>query len=314
MRIPGIPVPPYAARQGDARLVGAKLTTAETYLAYVREHCGDPDGGTPSSYTKAIEKLCTVFTADKPIWAPVVDVWQMTDPKEIMALYEKIKEAQDQFIKYQSGIFLPYKGHGDSYYRKRWCSAALKFFAQFRASEDYESKFFAALNSSTDGVAVAAKAEKINLGDLPGYLPDDIDVTTKEGKEIARAAKQRVGQDQFRKWILNIYGGKCCVTGLDVPEVLRASHIVAWADDAKNRLNPSNGLCLSATYDAAFDKHLITFDDQYRMVLSKSLHDHCTTKVLKDYFLAFEGKAVVMPSRFLPDQKLLAKHREKLVA
>ena len=304
-----------SARQGDARLMedGAKLTTAETYLAYEREHCGDPDGGTPSSYTKAIEKLCTVFAADKPTWAPVADVWQMTDPKSIMDLYDEVKKAQDQFIKYQSGIFLPYKGHGDSYYRKRWCSAALKFFAQFRAAEGYEPKFAAALASSTDGATVAAKAEKIDLGNMPGYLPDDIDVTTKEGKEIVRAAKQRVGQDQFRKWILGIYNGKCCVTGLDVPEVLRASHIVAWADDAKNRLNPSNGLCLSATYDAAFDKHLITFDDQYRMVLSKSLKDYCTTRVHRQYFLSFEGKKLTLPLKFLPDQTLLEKHRRKLV-
>lgn len=290
------------------------MTTAETYLAFVREHCGDPDGGTPSSYTKAIEKLCTVFAADKPTWAPVADVWLMTDPKAIMDLYEEVKKEQDRFIKYHNGIFLPYRGRGDSYYRKRWCSAALKVFAQFRAAEAYEPKFAAALASSTDGAVVAAKAAKINLGNMSGYLPDDVDVTTKEGKEIVREAKQRVGQDQFRKWILNIYGGKCCVTGLDVPEVLRASHIVAWADDAKNRLNPSNGLCLSATYDAAFDKHLISFDDDYRMILSKSIKDHCTAAVCKQYFKDFEGCKLTLPSRFQPDKGLLEKHRNMLVA
>lgn len=294
-------------------MAGAKLATAETYLAFVREHCGSPKGGTAGSYRTAIEKLCTVFAADKPTWAPVADVWQLTDPKAIMDLYEKVKKEQNRF-KHQSGIFLPYKGTGDSYYRSGWCSAALKFFAQFRAAEGYEPKFAAALASSTDGAAVAAKAEKINLGNMPGYLPDDIDVTTKEGKEIVREAKQRVGQDQFRKWILGIYNGKCCVTGLDVPEVLRASHIVAWADDAKNRLNPSNGLCLSATYDAAFDQHLISFDDDYRMILSKSIKDHCTAAVCKQYFKDFEGHKLTLPLRFLPDKGLLEKHRNKLVA
>lgn len=111
------------------------MTVAKSFYAYVREHCGDPDGGTASSYKKAIEKLCVVFSNDKPQWAPVANVWEMTDPEAIMSLYEHIKKAQEQFIKYRNGIFGPYAGRGDSYYRKRWCSAALKFFAEFRAVE-----------------------------------------------------------------------------------------------------------------------------------------------------------------------------------
>lgn len=294
----------------------SKVMTAieKEFQNFVMEHCGAPDGGTANSYRRALELLKKVFSNKLPAFVPVADVWTMTDPAAIMKLYEDVKKEQEKFKVGQRGIFGPYAGRGDSYYRKGWCSAALKSFAQFRVAEGYEPKFAAALASSNNGVTVAKNAKKIKLGDLTGYLPDDIDVTTKEGKEIVKEAKQRIGQQQFRKWILGIYGGKCCVTGLDVPQVLRASHIVAWADDAKNRMNPSNGLCLSATYDAVFDKHLITFDDQYRMVLSKSLRDYCTTKVMKDYFLAFEGKTIAMPSKFLPDLKLLAKHRKKLVA
>ena len=281
---------------------------------FVMENCGAPDGGTANSYRRALELLKKVFSNKLPAFVPVADVWTMTDPAAIMKLYEDIKKEQEKFKDGQRGIFGPYAGRGDSYYRKGWCSAALRFFAQFRAAEGYEPKFAAALESSNNGVTVAKNAKKIKLGDLMGYLPDDIDVTTKEGKEIVKEAKRRIGQQQFRKWILGIYGGKCCVTGLDVPQVLRASHIVAWTDDAKNRMNPCNGLCLSATYDAAFDKHLITFDEHYKMVLSKSLRDHCTVQVLKDYFLNFEGKKISLPAKFLPDVDLLAKHREKLVA
>jgi len=290
-----------------------ETSVADTYFSFVREHCGSPEGGTAGSYRTALNKLGEVFAANKPDWAPVADVWSITDPAVIMALYEHVKEEQGRF-RNGSGIFLPYQGAGDSYYKKGWCSAALKFFAQYRAAEGYEPKFAAALASSDDGCVVSENAKKIDLGNMAGYLPDDIDITTKEGKEIVRETKQRIGQDQFRKWVLDIYGGKCCVTGLDVPEVLRASHIVAWADDAKNRLNPSNGLCLSATYDAAFDRHLISFDDDYRMVLSKSLKDCCTHKVHQEYFLAFEGKPITMPSKFKPDLALLKRHRDKLVA
>ena len=117
----------------------------------------------------------------------------------------------------------------------------------------------------------------------------------------------------FRKMMLEKYQSQCCVCGLNVPEVLRASHIVGWADDSKNRLNPSNGLCLSATYDAAFDKHLISFDESYRMILSPALKEYYSNRAFQDYFQSLEGQKLVLPNRFEPDQALLEKHRLKLV-
>lgn len=288
------------------------MTLKESYFAFVRENCGAPDGGTASSYRTAMDKMTMVFTANKPDWSPVVDVWTLTNPADIMALYEHVKNEQGRF-RSGSGIFIPYAGRGDSYYKKGWCSAALRYFAQFRAATGCEAQFSAALASSQSGAQVARAAEAIDLGDLTGYIPDGIDPLSHEGKEIVRATKQRIGQHQFRNWLLGIYSGKCCVTGLDIPELLRASHIIPWSEDKKNRMNPSNGLCLSATYDAAFDRHLISFDEQYRMVLSRSLKDYCTERIHHEYFLAYEGKAISLPSRFLPDLDFLSKHREKLV-
>ena len=84
----------------------------------------------------------------------------------------------------------------------------------------------------------------------------------------------------------------------------------AWAEDEKNRLNPENGLCLSATYDAAFDRHLISFDEHYRLVISKAIKDHYTDAAAKSYFLDREGQTMSLPTRFLPSQSLLEKHRE----
>jgi putative restriction endonuclease len=114
--------------------------------------------------------------------------------------------------------------------------------------------------------------------------------------------------------ILTDYHQQCCVTGLNVPKILRASHIVGWADDTENRLNPANGLCLSATYDAAFDQHLISFDEDYRLIFSPSLKEYYSNRAFQTQFKAFEGQAIMLPNRYAPDQQLLAKHREKLVA
>ena len=84
--------------------------------------------------------------------------------------------------------------------------------------------------------------------------------------------KSRVGQGRFRDDLLRLWGGRCCVTGAEVPELLRASHIKPWRDsNHKERLDPFNGLLLSPTYDAAFDSGLITFNDRGRIHVSPVL-------------------------------------------
>ncbi len=79
-------------------------------------------------------------------------------------------------------------------------------------------------------------------------------------------------------------------------------------------MNPSNGLCLSSTYDAAFDRHLISFDSDYRMVLSQRISDFCSNQACRDYFKKYEGVRIALPVRFLPDPALLEIHRNQLVS
>ena len=174
--------------------------------------------------------------------------------------------------------------------------------------ESADSEFM----SNDNGRKVAERVDKISI-DREHFLSGDVDLKTSEGKERIATMKVRVTQSLFRKWILSIYGGKCCLTGLAIPAVLRASHISAWSEDVANRMNPSNGLCLSATYDAAFDRHLISFDDDYRMVLSNSIRDYCTNKVHQEYFKSFEGVKLNLPNRFMPSKELLGIHRQRLV-
>lgn len=84
--------------------------------------------------------------------------------------------------------------------------------------------------------------------------------------------KARIGQGNFRDRLIERWGGKCAVTGVSVLELLRASHIKPWAMASDNeRLDPDNGLLLVATLDAAFDKHLISFSDDGKMLLSERL-------------------------------------------
>lgn len=81
--------------------------------------------------------------------------------------------------------------------------------------------------------------------------------------EAERLVVQRIGQDLFREALLNYWGCRCPLTGIAEPELLRASHIVAWAecDDDAHRLDAHNGLLLSGLWDLAFDKGLVSFAD-----------------------------------------------------
>jgi hypothetical protein len=82
--------------------------------------------------------------------------------------------------------------------------------------------------------------------------------------EMERIVRQRIGQDVFRAALMDYWGGRCPLTGIDDPALLRASHIIPWAEcetDA-DRLDVHNGLLLSSLWDAAFDRGLITFDDE----------------------------------------------------
>ena len=112
------------------------------------------------------------------------------------------------------------------------------------------------------------------------------------------------GVADYRRFLLN---GIAWTAGLAVPQVLRASHIVAWAEEPAHRMNPSNGLLLSATYDAAFDQHLLTFDEAGRMVLSPSLKAHHGHEAFRETFGRFEGRALARPLRFPPSEALMAR-------
>jgi len=133
----------------------------------------------------------------------------------------------------------------------------------------------------------------------------DTDYTGEMRKAII---ERRHKQDFFRKAVLSSYRGRCCISGVSERRLLVASHIVPWSKDKANRLNPRNGLCLSAIHDKAFDIYLFTLTDDFRVTLSPSLQK-TSDAFLKEVFWKIDGKPIELPERFEPDQKFLALHR-----
>lgn len=131
------------------------------------------------------------------------------------------------------------------------------------------------------------------------------------GGERLTSVKTRIGQQLFRKRVLGAYGERCCVTGLDEPMLLVASHIRPWKTADEHRLNPSNGLCLSNLHDKAFDTGLITFNESLEMQLSPRIKK-LKSPVSEIYFAQYEGRPLRLPSEFPPDMAQMAYHRQHI--
>lgn len=134
-------------------------------------------------------------------------------------------------------------------------------------------------------------------------LPEDF---TGETRQVLTT--QRIKQHFFRRAVLSSYRGRCCMSGLSEPRLLIASHIVPWSKDKANRLNPSNGLCLSAIHDRAFDKGLITLSDDFTIVVSSELK-RLDEPFIKEVLLPLNGKMIELPERFMPSVEFVSRHR-----
>ncbi len=124
--------------------------------------------------------------------------------------------------------------------------------------------------------------------------------------------KTRIGQSFFRSTVLASYHQKCCITGLAISNFLVASHIVPWSKNKKERLNPTNGLCLNSIHDKAFDNGFMTITPEYKILLSKSLTQHSNEASVQDFFIKYQHQKISLPDRFLPNKNFLQYHYENV--
>jgi putative restriction endonuclease len=164
----------------------------------------------------------------------------------------------------------------------------------------------------SDWESLAVQSEQLRgslgLSDSNAKVSHEPEAKYTSNTEVERPVRVRLAQRFFRQSVLAAYESRCCVTGIDLPQLLIASHILPWSDHPEHRANPRNGLCLSRIHDAAFDQGLIGFDDGYRMVLSKALVDATTNETLAACFRRHEGQSIQLPERFRPDSAFLAIH------
>ncbi len=139
-----------------------------------------------------------------------------------------------------------------------------------------------------------------------------LDIRDLKGETKIREVKTRVNQSVFRQIVLANYNKQCAITGIDIPELLFASHIIPWANNEKERLNPENGICLSALYDKAFDKGLIGFNSKYRVVISNQLKKNSEKEYYAKYFAPIESVILQTPQKYLPNPQFLEWHLDEI--
>lgn len=132
------------------------------------------------------------------------------------------------------------------------------------------------------------------------------------GEDKISETKRRVNQYVFREMVLSNYTFRCAISGINIPELLIASHIVPWSIEKTVRLNPENGICLSPLYDKAFDIGLITITQDFKVKLSSILEEETDKLYYKYAFAPYNGVTIHLPSKYLPNKEFLAYHHRNI--
>lgn len=155
-------------------------------------------------------------------------------------------------------------------------------------------------------------AQKENTSIEAKYQDILFDLKGLKGETVMREVKTRVNQSVFRQMVLINYSTRCAITGIDIPELLLASHIVPWSKNENERLNPENGICLSALYDKAFDKGLIGINKNYEVILSESIKKKKGTTFYQNHFALIENQKIIDAIKYLPKKEFLEYHLDTI--
>ena len=180
-------------------------------------------------------------------------------------------------------------------------------------ASDADRAMWDEMHRDWEGFAVKSEQALLNIATKARLIPNEAEEETidRRGEDRAVEAKARVGQQFFRASVMSSYNERCCITGLSLPALLVASHIVPWRVDEQNRVNPRNGLLLSTLHDKAFDAGYLTLDDELVVRVSrKHIPDN------DEFFAAaighYDGQPILRPEKFEPDRQFLHYHREHI--
>ncbi|MBR1806655.1 MAG: hypothetical protein IJ774_09775 [Selenomonadaceae bacterium] len=122
-------------------------------------------------------------------------------------------------------------------------------------------------------------------------------------------ARREINQDFFRRAVLASYQNACCVTGLNISELLTASRIKSVGNEGE-LTNPANGLCLNTLHDRAFDLGFITVTPDYKIHVATDISDAYDNAAVEKFFRAYDGQEITCPEKFSPLKNFLEYHND----
>jgi len=146
-------------------------------------------------------------------------------------------------------------------------------------------------------------------------VPDDESCDIQEnyaGETRNAIVKTRIRQGFFRKTVLAAYQSCCCMSKVSHSRLLVASHIIPWAKNEKDRLNPRNGLCLSAIHDRAFDCGLLSVKPDLTILVSNELKLSENEGEQTRQLIRLEGRKITLPQKFQPEVDFLDWHNKNV--
>ena len=169
-------------------------------------------------------------------------------------------------------------------------------------------------NQNWEQLAFESQLALMRILQLETQIPiSELDIVIPTGPtEIQRFTRVRLVQGFFRDSVLSSYKYSCSFCGLSIIDMLCASHIIPWSKNIERRADPSNGLSLCSFHDRAFDRGLITVDEKFNIVISKSLQIEKPVPMHEVALLMIHGEKINLPHRFLPDAQALEYHRQNI--
>ena len=182
-----------------------------------------------------------------------------------------------------------------------------------RHGSKLEEKIWNEFNQNWEELAYQSEIALAKFKGLKHYdLLSKFEKDLPEGKEKESVVKVRINQNFFREMILASYRNRCTICSLPEVNLLVASHIIPWSVNISLRLNPRNGICMCVLHDKAFDKGLITINDDYKLVLSTTIKRLSNEVAIQRGFLPYQGVEIRLPDKFLPDKEFIEFHQNNI--
>ena len=156
-------------------------------------------------------------------------------------------------------------------------------------------------DQNAERIVVEAEAVFNKINPDPARIELDALRTPSGATDMLRMVRVRRVQSFFRAAALTSYQSRCAISGLALPELLIASHILPWAVSVERRADPRNGICFNALFDRAFDRGLMTLDKDCRVVVSSRPQAAAISAPLMCSIIEAHGQRIQMPSRLAPD-------------